>query len=313
MSNRLPPLTALRSFEAAARHLSFAKAAEELSVTPAALSFQIKSLEEHLGQPLFVRLNRAVQLTEAGRALAPGASQGFATLSQAWRSARQSGQSATLNVTAGPAFTAKWLAPRLFEFARLYPGIDLRFIASLRLLDFDYDEVDIAIRYGYGGATDLFSVPLTGREWLTPVMRPDLVTAYPTPGSLIGAPLLHNASDDFLQPRTDWPAWFRASGVAHDPQITATFSQPDHAYDAAIEGAGVALARMSFVRRDIELGRLAAPFSVGISTRAHFRLLCRTSAVDRPQVRAFRDWITAQMVGADAAPEDMTIIPVEEL
>ena len=114
MSDRLPPLTALRAFEAAARHMSFARAAEELSVTPAALSFQIKSLEDHLGQPVFRRLNRAVELTEAGRALAPGTSEGFATLNAAWRNARRFGEQRHLTVTSGPGFTSLWLAPRLF-------------------------------------------------------------------------------------------------------------------------------------------------------------------------------------------------------
>lgn len=313
MSDRLPPLTALRAFESAARHLSFAKAAAELNVTPAALSFQIKSLEEHLGQPLFHRLNRAVRLTEAGRALSPGATEGFDTLTQAWRAARRLTDTRTLNVTAGPAFTAKWLAPRLYDFARLHPEIDLRFTASLRLMDFDLDEIDVAIRYGYGTDTHLSATPLSHREWLTPVMRPDMVAQFPTPQSLLRAPLLHNASDDFLSPRTDWPAWFRAVGITEPPQVTTTFSQPDHALDAALEGAGVVLARNTFARRDLDQGRLVAPFGTAISTRAHFRLLCQKAAESRPQVRAFRDWITAQMRGSDDLPDGMTIIPVEDL
>ena len=146
MNERLPPLTALRAFEAAARHMSFAKAADELNVTPAALSYQIKALEADLGTPVFRRLNRAVELTEAGRALAPGASDAFATLSAAWRNTKRLNNSDVLTVTAGPAFTAKWLAPRLYDFAQAHPEIELRFHASLRLADFDRDEVDVAIR-----------------------------------------------------------------------------------------------------------------------------------------------------------------------
>ncbi len=183
MPDRLPPLTALRAFEAAARHLSFAKAADELNVTPAALSFQIKSLEEHLGQPLFLRLNRAVKLTEAGRVLAPGTTEGFQTLTSAWRSTRRLQDDTTLNVTAGPAFTAKWLAPRLYDFARENPEIDLRFSATLRIMDFVLDEVDIAIRFGLHDKDDpnLWTKPLA-REWVTPVMTPELAVEYPTPG-----------------------------------------------------------------------------------------------------------------------------------
>ncbi len=160
MSDRLPPLTALRAFEAAARHLSFAQAAAELNVTPAALSFQIKSLEDHLGHPVFRRLNRAVELTEAGRALAPGVTDGFAALSAAWRNTQRLSDNKTLTVTAGPAFTSKWLAPRLFEFAQAHPEIELRFSASLRLIDFDRDEVDVAIRFGLGNDEGVFSEPL---------------------------------------------------------------------------------------------------------------------------------------------------------
>ena len=156
MSDRLPPLTALRAFDAAARHMSFAKAAAELNVTPAALSFQIKSLEEHLGQPLFRRLNRAVALTEAGRVLAPGSADGFQTLSDAWRAARRLQDTRTLSVTAGPAFTAKWMAPRFYEFAKAHPEIELQFFAGLRIMDFDRDEIDVAIRFGYGPDPELY-------------------------------------------------------------------------------------------------------------------------------------------------------------
>ena len=173
MSDYLPPLTALRAFDAAARHMSFAKAAEELHVTPAALSFQIKSLEEHLGRPLFRRLNRAVELTEAGRALAPGAAEGFATLQSAWRAVRRQEDDTSLTVTAGPALTAKWLAPRLYEFARAHPEIDLKFSATLRNMDLERDDVDVAIRFGNSADDGLYSVPVR-KEWLTPVMTPEL-------------------------------------------------------------------------------------------------------------------------------------------
>ncbi|MEM7709195.1 MAG: LysR family transcriptional regulator, partial [Pseudomonadota bacterium] len=131
MSERLPPLTALRAFEAAARHLSFQAAAAELSVTPAALSFQIKSLEEHLGAPLFRRLNRRVELTDAGLALTAPSSEAFQTLAAGWRAAKRVLDTGILTVTAGPAFTAKWLAPRLFDFAQKHPEVELRFAATL--------------------------------------------------------------------------------------------------------------------------------------------------------------------------------------
>lgn len=295
MSDRLPPLTAMRAFDAAARHLSFAKAAEELNVTPAALSFQIKSLEEHLGAPLFRRLNRAVELTEAGRVLAPGAEEGFATLRAAWRSARRLTDTASLTITAGPAFTAKWLAPRIFAFAQAHPDIELRFSATLRLLDFDRDNVDAAIRFGLpGGDEGLFSEPLI-REWMTPMMHPDLAQRYRTPESLLTAPLLHQDDIRFLNPPLDWSAWFRAAGLPAPGGGGARFSQADHAIDAAAAGAGVVLGRISLAQKDLAEGRLVAPFALALKTEAHYRFVCSKGMEERPQIKALRQWISEQV------------------
>ncbi|MBR9842590.1 MAG: transcriptional regulator GcvA [Rhodobacteraceae bacterium] len=313
MPDRLPPLTALRAFEAAARHMSFAKAAEELAVTPAALSFQIKSLEDHLGQPLFIRLNRAVKLTEAGRTLAPGTTEGFDRLTAAWRAARRLQDSTTLNVTAGPAFTAKWLAPRLYEFARAYPDIDLRFSATLRILDFDVDEVDVAIRFGYGPDPGYWSIPLNPGEWVTPVMTPDLAAQYPTPESLRDAPLMFDDSTNFMRPPCDWPTWFRAVGIDYTPTHGPRFSQADHAVDAALSGAGIVLGRRAIVVKELHEGRLVAPYKIAIESKAHFRFLCRLGTENRPQIAAFRDWILAEIDKTASVHDQLTIIPVEDI
>ncbi|MDQ2089420.1 transcriptional regulator GcvA [Marimonas arenosa] len=312
MSDRLPPLTALRAFDAAARHMSFAQAAAELNVTPAALSFQIKSLEEHLGAPLFRRLTRRVELTEAGRALAPGAKDGFETLMAAWRSARRVLDSNTLTVTAGPAFTAKWLAPRIYEFARAHPDIDLRFAASLRRMDFDQDEIDVAIRFGYGPDPGVYAVPLR-REWVTPVMTPDLAARFPTPDSLTQAPLLFDDSIDFLDPPCDWPTWFRAVGITFTPEHGPHFSQADHAVDAAVAGAGVVLGRRAMVIKEIADGRLVAPYGVALESKARFRFLCREGAEQQPRIAAFRDWILAEIEKTSFISDALTIIPVEDV
>lgn len=312
MSDRLPPLTALRAFDAAARHLSFARAADELSVTPAALSFQIKSLEDHLGQPLFRRLNRAVELTEAGRTLAPGAADGFRTLASAWQSTRRLQDTTTLNVTAGPAFTSKWLAPRLYDFARANPGIDLRFSASLRIMDFDRDEVDVAIRFGYDVDPGLYALPLR-REWFTPVMTPDMAARYPTPEALRVAPLIFDGSIDFLRPPCNWPTWFRAVGIPFTPDHGAHFSQADHALDAAIAGAGVVLGRRALVVKDLQEGKLVAPYGIAIRTKARFYFLCQKGAEARPQIAAFRDWTLAEVEKSAHICGSMTIIPVEDI
>jgi LysR family glycine cleavage system transcriptional activator len=312
MSDRLPPLTALRAFEAAARHMSFAKAADELHVTPAALSFQIKSLEEHLGTPLFRRLNRAVELTEAGKTLAPGTSDGFQSLAAAWKTTRRLMDDSTLTITAGPALTAKWLAPRLFEFARAHPEIELRFSATLKIMDLERDDVDVAIRFGYDDFDDLYSVPAQ-KEWLTPVMTPELAAQFPTPESLEHAPLLYDDSIDFLSPRCDWPTWFRAAGLSFPPSRGLHFSNADHAIDAAVSGAGVALGRRPMIIKDVLEGRLVTPFKLAIETKARFRFLCLKGAEKRPQIAAFRDWFLAEIEKTAHISDGFKIVPVEDI
>ncbi|WP_299080661.1 transcriptional regulator GcvA [uncultured Ruegeria sp.] len=312
MSDYLPPLTALRAFDAAARHMSFAKAAAELHVTPAALSFQIKSLEEHLGRPLFRRLNRAVELTEAGQALAPGAAEGFAMLQAAWRTVRRQEDDSSLTVTAGPALTAKWLAPRLYEFARAHPEIDLKFSATLRNMDLERDDVDVAIRFGYGQDDGLYSVPVR-KEWLTPVMTPELADQFATPESLMNAPLIHDESISFLKPPCDWPAWFRAAEVEFVPTHGAHFSNADHAIDAAVAGVGVALGRRAMILKDLSEGRLVAPFKLAIETKGRFRFLCLPGAEQRPQIAAFRDWFLSEIEKTAHISDEFKIIPIEKV
>ena len=311
MADRLPPLTALRAFDAAARHMSFAKAAEELHVTPAALSFQIKSLEEHLGARVFHRLNRAVELTEAGNALAPGVADGFQTLAAAWRAAERVLDNQTLTVTAGPAFTAKWLAPRLYEFAQAHPEVELRFSASLKMMDFGRDAIDVAIRFGYGPDTGLYSLPLA-EEWVCPVMTPALAERYPTPQSLTEAPLIFDDSINFLEPRSDWETWFRAMGIDFAPTHGPRFSQADHAVDAALAGVGVVLGRRALVVKELDEGRLVAPFPTALDTGVRFRFLCADGAQTRPQIAAFRDWIIAEIAKTEHITATMIRVPAKD-
>lgn len=312
MPANLPPLTALRAFDAAARHLSFARAAEELHVTPAALSFQIKSLEEHLGQPLFRRLNRAVELTEAGRTLAPGSAEGFRTLVAAWQATRRLQDTRALTVTAGPAFTAKWLAPRLYDFAHAHPEIELRFSASLRIMDFDRDEVDVAIRYGLGPYTGLYAVQL-GQEWMTPVMTPEMAARFPTPESLTAATFVFDEHLEMFPPACNWAAWFRAAGVPFEPTQGARFSQSDHAVDAALAGAGVALGRRSMTIKDLHEGRLVAPYPIALGSKAQFRFLCPDGQETRPQVRAFHDWILTEIDKTSSTADRFKVVSVSDV
>lgn len=294
MNTRLPPLTALRAFEAAARHMSFALAAAELNVTPAALSFQIKSLEAHLGHPVFRRLNRAVELTKAGHLLAPATTEGFATLNAAWRNVQRQFDTRTLTITAGPAFTAKWLAPRLFDFAQSHPDIELRFAATLRLIDFERDDMDIAIRFGESPDDGLFSMPLI-EEWITPMMSPDMAQTIKTPEDLHKATLLHQDDLAFTKHASNWDAWFLEQGLAPPPQGGPRFSQSDHANDAAIAGTGVVLGRYSLVERALRDNQLVAPFPMAIKLKARYRFVCPIGAETRPQVKAFIDWVLKEV------------------
>lgn len=312
MPDRLPPLTALRAFDAAARHMSFAKAAAELNVTPAALSFQIKSLETHLGQPLFRRLNRAVELTEAGHALAPGARDGFEALAAAWRRARATGEARAVTVTAGPAFTSKWLAPRMFRFAGSHPDIELRFVANLRLMDIEREEIDVAIRFGYGDTAERGAMVLI-EEWFTPMMTPAMAARFPDPAGLPANLLLHQDDTAFLDPPCDWPAWFRAAGLVPPEGPGPHFSQADHALDAAAAGAGVLLGRHSVAGAALAEGRLVAPYDIALTTEAHYRLLTRPGAAENPGVRAFIDWIRAEVSGMGDLRSGHRFIPASEV
>lgn len=299
-ADRLPPLTALRAFDAAARRMSFAQAAEELHVTPAALSYQIKQLETHLGVALFRRLNRAVELTEAGRALQPGVAEGFAAFRAARRAVDRLRSDRALVVTAGPAVTAKWLAPRMFRFAALHPEIELRFVASLRLMDFARDEVDAAIRFGAGGGEGLYSRCLFD-DWLLPLCAPSVASRLSRPDDLAGETLLH---DDSLAPFPDapgWEDWLRAAGArAPDPRRGARFSNADHALDAAAEGGGVALGRLHLAERDIAAGRLVAPFPTLLRSPGRYHFVCPEGAETSPAVAAFLAWIVEEAACTEA-------------
>ncbi|RLJ40851.1 LysR family transcriptional regulator [Litoreibacter meonggei] len=307
MNDRLPPLTALRAFEAAARHLSFSRAAAELNVTPAALSFQIKSLEEHLGVPVFRRLNRAVELTEEGALLAPGVSDGFDALQSAWRAVKRRLDSATLTVTAGPAFTAKWLAPRLFSFARENPDIELRFSAGLRLVDFARDDVDVAIRFGQYFDEELYSKTLID-EWVAPMMSPELAGGVTRLADLQKMTLLHQEDINFLKPSVNWAGYFAAAGVPYQEKHGPRFSQADHAIDAALAGGGVVLGRLSLTEAYLRDGRLVMPVMRGLNTSGSYRIICPKGHETRPQVARFIEWVLKEMEGMATAAQGVEFL-----
>lgn len=289
------PLTALRAFEAAARHLSFSRAAEEMGLTPAALSFQIKQLEDLLGQPVFLRHHRKLSLTPLGETLLPGTRGGLEQIRTAWQDARRSLSSSILTVTAGPAFTSKWLSPRLFGFARAHPEIELRLVASLRVMDLRRDGIDVAIRYGLPGAKGLFCHAMMPDDWHSPMMSPEMAARFPTPESLREAPLLHLRDLDFIQPSPNWAGWFRAAGLGKPPAGGTTFSHHDHGIDAAIAGAGIIMGRWSIAHDHLVTGRLVAPFPLSLTSPAAFRFICQQGTETRPHIRAFRDWLDREI------------------
>jgi LysR family glycine cleavage system transcriptional activator len=300
MTRRLPPLNALRAFEAAARHLSFTKAAEELFVTQAAVSHQIKGLEDYLGISLFHRLNRALSLTEAGKAYLPSISAAFDGLDRA-TAALQSERNATGVLTASvtPVFLSRWLIPRLADWQEKHPEIDLRVSSNTRLVDFAREDVDFAVRFGKGDWPDLH-VDLLFRVVTVPVCSPRLLPLR-GPEDLAHHTLLH----DMVEPNA-WRDWLKTEGIEGiDPSRGPRFGTGADALQAAIDGAGVALGRRPLIDRDIEAGALVAPFATPAPKAHGFFFVCPKAYLERPKLRAFREWALAH-VAAKSQPRAAT-------
>ena len=294
---RLPPLNALRAFEAAARHLSFLAAAEELNVTPAAISHQIKALEADLGVKLFRRLNRAVRLTDAGQACVPGLREGFERISEAVARARQGHSAGPLTVTSSPAIASKWLVPRLERFRALHPAIDLRIDASMNLVDFTREDVHLGLRYGRGHYPGLHTELLLRSE-LFPVCSPALLKgkhALRTPADLRHHTLIHDETLVLDPSCPDWAMWLKAAGVdGIDVAHGLHFNSSALAIDAAVGGRGVALARNVFAADDLAAGRLVRPFGAALPVDFAIYVVIPPALVSVPKVKAFRDWLFAE-------------------
>lgn len=302
MLDRLPPLNALRAFEATARHLSFSKAADELFVTPPALSYQVRQLEEHLGQKLFERLNRAIALTPAGERLYPGIHTGLLAMGEAVSSLKAATPDNVLIVSTGPAFAAKWLAPRMYRFIEMHPEIELQIAASQRAINMGAEDADVALRFGYGDYPDLHVEPIFD-DRVTPMCAPELVErGLETPADLKNFTLLHDESMAHLDHAPDWQEWLRRAGQFDvDASKGVRFNYADHGIDAAVEGAGVALARTSLAGRELKSGRLVAPFNIHLTTSAAFWFVCVPQDLEKPKVTAFREWLMKE--AADHANE----------
>ncbi|NQY64356.1 MAG: transcriptional regulator GcvA [Alteromonadaceae bacterium] len=288
MASRLPPLNALRAFEASARQLSFTRAAEELFVTQAAISHQIKSLEEHLGLKLFMRKNRSLLLTEEGQSYFLDIKDIFNALHDATEKLLARGAKGAITVSMQPSFAIQWLVPRLNAFNLLHPEIDVRIKAVDQAENSLTEDVDVAIYYGRGHWPNIHAEKLH-TEYLIPVCSPLLLNGkkpLEKVKDLSQHTLLHDTS------RKDWKRWFKQVGVKggnvnHGP----IFSHSTMVMQAAIYGQGVALAYSVLAKPDIDSGRLVCPFNDVLVSKNSYYAVCRESQVDIGKIEAFRDWM----------------------
>jgi LysR family glycine cleavage system transcriptional activator len=294
MNGHLPPLSALRAFEAAARLQSFSKAADELNVTPAAISHQVHALEEDLGVKLFHRLNRAVALTPSARVLLPGLSEAFAGIQASVRRLRAHNDTGMLTVTVSPSFAAKWLVPRLHRFQERHPAIDVRISASDEVVDLSKGDFDLAIRYGTGRYPGLHVETLL-QNVVFPACSPRLLQDGPplrTPDDLANHALIHDQAADRDPLAPTWAMWLKAAGVTCVPPASGlSFSAGYLALDAAIAGHGVVLAYSSIAAADLAAGRLVRLFSLSLPDLFAYYIVTAPGALERAKVKAFRDWL----------------------
>ncbi len=292
MPRTLPPLTALPAFDAAARHLSFTKAAAELHVTHGAVSRAIRNLEEYLGIRLFERATRAVHLTPAGVAYAADIGTALDRIGAATLIATASRSAGVLNVSTSDGFAGRWLVPRLHRFHRAHPNIDVRLSTSGKLTDFLRDGIDIAIRYGVGDYEGVVS-ELLAEENVSPVCSPELLRGkHPlrTPCDLKHHRLIH---DNF---RIDWATWLKRAGLdGIDPNRGLRFDSAAYAVEAAVQGEGVLLGRSALVSGDLAAGRLVKPFDLALKSRWKYYVVYPEGALRDRKIKAFRDWLFGEM------------------
>jgi len=298
MTRRVYPLNSLRAFEASARHLSFVKAAEELYVTPAAISHQVKKLEEYLSVRLFRRLSRGLLLTDAGQRFLPELKEGFLQLDRAMDRVQESDATGPLTISVAPIFAAKWLVPRLQLFNSLHPDIDIRISSSLQMIDFQRDNFDAAIRLGWGDYPDLVVNKLFD-EHMTPMCSPQLLereTPLTSPADLSHQVLLHNDSLEFAPDAPDWESWLKAADASQVDSGRGThFSHPEHSLQAAIDGSGIILGWCFLAAEDIAAGRLVAPFDLVLPMGLSFYLVYPQSHANWSKLIKFNEWLLMEI------------------
>lgn len=312
--SRLPPLNALRTFEAVARHRSFRRAAAELFVTPAAVTHQVRQLEEQLGVELFHRLPRRVELTPAAQSALPVLQKAFELMARSVNELRQFGHTPRLTVRASPTFASRWMMPRLRNFLALHEGIDVRVLGG-NLLTPQPDapdtgdggnpqlEPDIDIRFNQGrppGSHVDLLFPVDVLPMCHPRLLKDPLHPLKTPADLRFHPLLHGDSGIEDRSRSIWARWLRQAGVTEvDPRRGLQFDHSTLALDAAADGLGVTLATPSFAREKMARGEIVVAFPISITLDRSYYTIVNPSSAERPEVISFRQWLL-QEATADA-------------
>ena len=288
MAPKLPPLNALRAFEATARHLSVKHAADELCVTPGAVSQMLKALELHLGVKLFRRVNRGIFLTDAGQGYLPPVRNAFRQIADASRRVAVSADTGVLTVSVTPFFAAAWLVPRLKDFQDAHPDIDLQVVTSNALVDFARDGVDVAVRHGLGRYPGLYSERVVAVE-IVPVAAPTLVARLGKPTSaaeMTRWPHVHDAD------RKGWHLWFQAQGIDEiGPPRGPAFDDSGLLLKAVLAGQGAGLLPAAMVALELAEGRLVKLADVVLLDEFAYYLVYPQSSRERPKVAAFRAWI----------------------
>ena len=291
MPRQLPPLNALKAFEAAARHESFTRAAEELCVTQGAVSHQVKALEAELGLKLFNREHQRLLITEGGRAYLVVVRDAFDRIADGTQRLLQRQRGGALTVSTSPNFAAKWLVHRLGRFAEVHPEIDLRISASAHHVDFAREDIDLAVRHGDRAASGLHVTRLCAEE-LFPACSPKLLegrNALRKPSDLGRFPLLH------VNDQQGWSQWLDFAGVTGvDPSRGLILNQASMAIDAAVDGQGVALARTALAAWDLIGGRLVRPFDLAMPASYAYWIVCSKAVAKLPKIVAFSEWLLAE-------------------
>ena len=293
MYKHLPSLPALRVFEAAGRHQSFTLAADELHVTPSAVSRQIRALEDELGLRLFERRPRGIELTKEGAAYLAEVGDALRRLEQASAALRMGGERRVLRLSVLASFAGNWLVPRLPAFERVHPGIDLVMEATTRYADFKREPVDLAIRFGAGRWDGLHAESLLPLEFY-PVCRPDRIRGDP-PLRTLADLARHTWLEDIHVPFA-WRLWLETAGAPPlEPVRRLQYDNAQLMLDAAMAGQGVALATDVLAERSLRERRLVRPFRVRATSPETYHLVMRPEDREKPDIRVFRDWIVGEM------------------